>query len=696
MKIQIKRPVALHEAGGKSLNEDFIWPTKDKASVEEELFIVCDGEGGPNAGENASKLIGLSFAKFYASTPPVENTQKAYLEAALMKAEAALTAYKEDHEDKKQMKATLSLLHFGKSEACLAWVGDSQAYYYSHAKSELIGSNNSGPGSEDDEFIEGSHKPATINCISIPYDEISEKDYFFLGSKGIAEQVGSTTLSAMFSAKNKPEPEFIAGEINSLSEGFTKDNYSCYLIQVENVMGDVVVTEAGETINVADSKTEPAKEMAAAAMTASENIYEEKSNNNFWTNVVIGVLAFAFVWVLVALWVGNQENKYDVYMNNAEQLISQKNYLNALDQIDSALNHIDREIASNNLTRSEASSLIAEANKRKKEIRNLIARNSGVERKFDLASLESTPEEYLEWAHEAMRLKNFQLALDNYEKAKIKRGEASEPAIPEDSLALAYLMLGNELFDAEDRDCNKVLAYFNKAFSYTESKILDQGNSIYTQSLRRSGSCNLALGRTAGDPNQITQNSRGLDLNPDANKKTAETNKESPKTPAKKQARPAKKSQGTSRSNENNSNKRLAPTSGINSTNLSPEDESRMRKALSDGKRFYSQAKSQDSDYLYRQSAIQLEQAATVLDGSGAYLLAYVYHMGLGVDVDNAKALKFAQKSALKNWPAGHYLYAHLLLLRNNPRDTITARQSLNRAAELNYLDAFKRLEELQ
>ncbi|MEM8887699.1 MAG: protein phosphatase 2C domain-containing protein [Bacteroidota bacterium] len=696
MKIQIKRPVALHEAGGKSLNEDFIWPTKDKASVEEELFIVCDGEGGPNAGENASKLIGLSFAKFYASTPPVENTQKAYLEAALMKAEAALTAYKEDHEDKKQMKATLSLLHFGKSELCLAWVGDSQAYYYSHGKSELIGSNNSGPGTEDDEFIEGSHKPATINCINIPYEDISEKDYFFLGSKGIAEQVGSTTLSAMFSAKNKPEPEFIAGEINSLSEGFTKDNYSCYLIQVENVVGDMVVTEAGETLNVADAKAEPVKEMAAAtAMTASENIYEEKSSGNFWTNVVIGVLAFAFIWVLVALWVGSQENKYDVYMANAEQLISQKNYHNALDQIDSALNHIDREIASNNMTRSDAAPMIAEANKRKVEINNLIARNSGVERKFDLASLESTPEEYLEWAHEAMRLKNYQLALDNYEKAKIKRGEAAEPAIPQDSLALAYLMLGNELYDSEDRDCNKVLAYFNKAMSFTESKILDQGNSIYTQSLRRSGACNLALGRSAGDPNQIAQNSRGLDLNPDANKKKTETKKETQTTP-KTQPKSNTKNQGPSRSAEDNSTKRLAPTSGINSTNLSPEDESRMRKALSDGKRFYSQAKSQDSDYLYRQSAIQLEQAATVLDGSGAYLLAYLYHMGMGVDVDNAKALKFAQKSALKNWPAGHYLYAHLLLLRNNPRDTITARQSLNRAAELNYLDAFKRLEELQ
>lgn len=694
MKIQIKRPVALHEAGGKSLNEDFIWPTKDKASVEEELFIVCDGEGGPNAGENASKLIGLSFAKFYASTPPVENTQKAYLEAALMKAEAALTAYKEDHEDKKQMKATLSLLHFGKSEVCLAWVGDSQAYYYSHGKSELIGSNNSGPGAEDDEFIEGSHKPATINCVNISYDDISEKDYFFLGSKGIAEQVGSTTLSAMFSAKNKPEPEFIAGEINSLSEGFTKDNYSCYLIQVDNVVGNMVVTEAGEALHVVDAKTEPVKEMAAATMTASENIYEEKGNGNFWTNVVIGVLAVAFVWVLVALWVGNRENKYEKYMANAEQLISQKNYHNALDQIDSALNHIDREIASNSMTRSEAASMIAEANKRKTEIRTLIARNSGVERRFDLASLESTPEEYLEWAHEAMRLKNYQLALDNYEKAKIKRGEAAEPSIPQDSLALAYLMLGNELFDADDRDCNKVLAYFNKAFTYTDSKILDQGNSIYTQSLRRSGSCNLALGRTAGDPNQIAQNSRGLDLNPDANKKTAEPKKEAKKTPPKTQTQP--KNQGASRSGEDNSSKRLAPTSGINSTNLSPEDESRMRKALSDGKRFYSQAKSQDSDYLYRQSAIQLEQAATVLDGSGAYLLAYVYHMGLGVDVDNTKALKFAQKAALKNWPAGHYLYAHLLLLRNNPRDTITARQSLNRAAELNYLDAFKRLEELQ
>jgi TPR repeat protein len=76
-------------------------------------------------------------------------------------------------------------------------------------------------------------------------------------------------------------------------------------------------------------------------------------------------------------------------------------------------------------------------------------------------------------------------------------------------------------------------------------------------------------------------------------------------------------------------------------------------------------------------------------------MLAFLYHAGLGVEKDKSKALKYAQKSALKGWAAGEYLYGHLLLLRQYPRDTLTARQSLKKAADQNFLQAIERLQEI-
>ena len=70
MKIQITQPVALYEKGEKEWNEDFIFPLFNEATLDEKLYIICDGEGGKDAGYVASKLVALSFAKYFTSTPP--------------------------------------------------------------------------------------------------------------------------------------------------------------------------------------------------------------------------------------------------------------------------------------------------------------------------------------------------------------------------------------------------------------------------------------------------------------------------------------------------------------------------------------------------------------------------------------------------------------------------------------------------
>ncbi|MEZ4851591.1 MAG: tetratricopeptide repeat protein [Bacteroidia bacterium] len=134
---------------------------------------------------------------------------------------------------------------------------------------------------------------------------------------------------------------------------------------------------------------------------------------------------------------------------------------------------------------------------------------------------------------------------------------------------------------------------------------------------------------------------------------------------------------------------------GLTQPTQSPEKAAELEKYLATGKRLFVKARSSESGYEYRTSADNLENAMPNLDGPGAYMLAFMYHSGLGVDKDETKALKYAQISALKGWAAGQYLYGHILLLRQYPRDSVTAIQSLTKAADQNYLDAINRLSEL-
>ena len=59
-----------------------------------------------------------------------------------------------------------------------------------------------------------------------------------------------------------------------------------------------------------------------------------------------------------------------------------------------------------------------------------------------------------------------------------------------------------------------------------------------------------------------------------------------------------------------------------------------------------------------------------------SYYLAYMYHAGLGIAANPQMALKYAQESANKGWPSGYYLYAHILLERNNKVDSAKAKKS--------------------
>ncbi|MCB0835039.1 MAG: protein phosphatase 2C domain-containing protein [Bacteroidetes bacterium] len=679
MKISIKQPVALHEAGGKEVNEDFIFPLQGQANVEEKLFIIADGEGGPNAGEVASKLVALSFAKFFASTPPSGNINLDYLKKALSTSEQAISAYKEAHPESSEMATTLSLVHFGENQVTLAWVGNSYIFHYESVTKSLKSYHGN-----NDILIRGSETPANLNMHAIPVDTIRPADYFFLATDGILEQVDQNTLETIFINDQNPEPKLLVNEIHNLSQSFTQDNYSCYLIQIKNVGsptgGAATAGTINPNINEADDSEEDTDDDRGPKML---------KNLVYGAFVLIILCLIAFAW-----WTATRPSLYDNLMARGDQNLEMKKYRLAISQFDSAF------VATDDQQKKEI------ANKRKTE--TIARRDQSFDEDEPIELLIETAEFYYEKGNDYYDRGNFRDAIRNYRRAeRVKERDGDKlPEIPQDRIATAYIHLGDQMYEGESQDCNLAVNLYNKAFKILESpEITLADKEQFDRAQTRKNECTELL-------------SKAMEEKTEGEKTTLATENEDPKksesTTSPTENQIAQNTDNTNKREANTDNTTTTKTRSLNETKTetasqpeatrrtgltqptqSPEKAAELEKYLATGKRLFVKARSSESGYEYRTSADNLENAMPNLDGPGAYMLAFMYHSGLGVDKDETKALKYAQISALKGWAAGQYLYGHILLLRQYPRDSVTAIQSLTKAADQNYLDAINRLSEL-
>ena len=53
MIITIGKPCAITEKGGRSNNEDSIYPLPEQVTLDQKLFMVCDGVGGAEKGDTS-------------------------------------------------------------------------------------------------------------------------------------------------------------------------------------------------------------------------------------------------------------------------------------------------------------------------------------------------------------------------------------------------------------------------------------------------------------------------------------------------------------------------------------------------------------------------------------------------------------------------------------------------------------------
>ena len=104
----------LHEIGGKKNQEDYIWPEPGSVSLHDKVFIVCDGVGGSENGEIASRIISESVGKAIRN---LEKPQMSHdvVNQLLSDAKEVLVDYAQQNGLNTDMATTFTLLVLGTS-----------------------------------------------------------------------------------------------------------------------------------------------------------------------------------------------------------------------------------------------------------------------------------------------------------------------------------------------------------------------------------------------------------------------------------------------------------------------------------------------------------------------------------------------------------------------------------------------------
>lgn len=260
--MKIYSPEYLHEIGGRSNNEDSIFP--HSVSEEDRLFLVCDGVGGQDKGEIASKLVCNYFNEYFLENE-VLIYDKEFLESGLQFVEEKLNDYVKLHPGCNRMASTLTLLYLSETmnEALIGWVGDSRIYhirdgeviYKTKDHSEVQSLIDMGEISEEEAIshprkniitraVNGTN-PTRIDQEFIK--DIQVNDFLFLCTDGILENLDELKIKEWFKEKNQPET--IKSLILENAHNNTKDNFSMYLVKIKEVNAKETSTAASSNSN---------------------------------------------------------------------------------------------------------------------------------------------------------------------------------------------------------------------------------------------------------------------------------------------------------------------------------------------------------------------------------------------------------------------------------------------------------------
>lgn len=249
MIITIGKPFAVTDKGGRTHNEDAVFPLPERIEPGQRLFIVCDGVGGAEKGEVASALacesLSVYFDTFLKGDPTPDFIQK-----ALLYTEARFDDYVNAHPEAIGMATTLTLLYLGANGATLAHIGDSRIYHF--RKGELLHQTEDhslvnswiqlGKITREEaavhpqrnvilRAIQGSSRPTEAEVCLLK--DLQAGDYLFMCTDGVMEAVDNAALASLF--ESAPSAESVKDTLTTACMGNTRDNFSFYILPVQSV-----------------------------------------------------------------------------------------------------------------------------------------------------------------------------------------------------------------------------------------------------------------------------------------------------------------------------------------------------------------------------------------------------------------------------------------------------------------------------
>lgn len=249
MNITIGKPCAISEKGGRTNNEDSIYPAPETVNAAQKLFLVCDGVGGAEKGEIASSLACESFRTYF-STFLEGDPSGEFIYKALRYTESRFDDYIATHPEATGMATTLTMVYIGNTGLTLAHVGDSRIYLFRKGEITYQTEDHSlvnslfklGKISREEvrthpqknvilRAIQGSDKPTEADVITLK--DIRPGDCIFMCTDGVMERFTNESLSLLFAHSTASEQ--IKDSVLEACSGKTRDNFSFYILPIHSV-----------------------------------------------------------------------------------------------------------------------------------------------------------------------------------------------------------------------------------------------------------------------------------------------------------------------------------------------------------------------------------------------------------------------------------------------------------------------------
>lgn len=226
-EITLGQAYSFIQLGQRDNQEDARFPDLDMPSNDARTFLVCDGVGGQDKGEIASRTVCDAFGDYMASYEDgrdftAVDFQKA-LSMAYRELYAAMNVYS------KEMATTLTFLHFDNTHAFVAHMGDSRIYqirpgvgimYRSNDHSlvnALVHSGNITPQEAINHpkgnyitrcmsYVDGGQDYPSAETLMI--DDVEVGDYFLLCSDGVLHCIDDDELYKLFSSSISDQEKY--------------------------------------------------------------------------------------------------------------------------------------------------------------------------------------------------------------------------------------------------------------------------------------------------------------------------------------------------------------------------------------------------------------------------------------------------------------------------------------------------------